>query len=208
MQLTNEWIRFIYRLWAPIYDATVNRAFMPGRRRALEVLALQPGERVLMVGVGTGEDLLLLPAGVTALGIDISPEMLAQARSKLPRCKASVQLVEGDAQLPFTGGAVFDAAILNLILSVIPDAHVCLQTTMRALKPGGRAVVFDKLLLGGTSASSMRKLLNFFSTLFGTDINRRLSEMAQGCPCDELSNEPSIGDGLYRVVLLRKHGCV
>ena len=85
MKLTNKWNRFIYRLWAPVYDVTVNRAFRPGRKRTLEVLALQPGERVLIAGIGTGEDLLLLPAGVQAVGIDISPEMLSKARGKLRR---------------------------------------------------------------------------------------------------------------------------
>ena len=73
MKMTNRWNRFIYRLWAPIYDSTVNLFFMPGRKRALDLLNLQPGECVLLVGVGTGADLPLLPAGVDATGIDLSP---------------------------------------------------------------------------------------------------------------------------------------
>ena len=84
MKMTNRWNRFIYRLWAPVYDATVGRFFLPGRKRAIELLDLQPGERVLLVGVGTGADLLLLPQGVRAIGVDISPDMLARARRKLP----------------------------------------------------------------------------------------------------------------------------
>jgi hypothetical protein len=63
MKMTNRWNRFIYRLWAPIYDSTVNRIFRPGRKRAMELLDLKPGERVLLVGVGTGADLPLIPAG-------------------------------------------------------------------------------------------------------------------------------------------------
>lgn len=204
MRLTNEWNRFIYRLWAPVYDATVNRLFMPGRRRALEVLALQPGERVLIVGVGTGQDLLLLPSGVEAVGIDLSPEMLGKARARLPRCKAAVKLVVGDAQAPLVEEGSFDAAILNLILSVIPDGKACLQATLRALKPGGRAVIFDKFLPEGTHLSPMRRLVNVFSTLLGTDINRRLSDMMKGCACAVPSSEPSVGRGLYRVLLLCK----
>jgi phosphatidylethanolamine/phosphatidyl-N-methylethanolamine N-methyltransferase len=64
MKMTNHWNRIIYRLWAPLYDATVGHFFLPGRRRAIELLNLQPGERVLLVGVGTGADLALLPPGV------------------------------------------------------------------------------------------------------------------------------------------------
>ena len=64
MKMTNRWNQFIYRLWAPVYDATVGRFFLPGRERAMELLNLQPDERVLLVGVGTGADLLYCPLGL------------------------------------------------------------------------------------------------------------------------------------------------
>ena len=206
MKMTNRWNRFIYRLWAPIYDSTVNHFFMPGRKRALDLLNLQPGERVLLVGVGTGADLPLLPAGVDATGIDLSPEMLAKARLKLDRCPATVKLIQGDAQALLVKPASFDAVILSLILSVIPDGNACLQSAMRALKPGGRAVIFDKFLPEGKNPSLVRKFLNYFSTLFGTDINRRPSDLMKDCPCETVHDEPSIGGGLYRAILIRRSG--
>jgi phosphatidylethanolamine/phosphatidyl-N-methylethanolamine N-methyltransferase len=64
MKMSNRWNRFIYHLWAPVYDAALEGLFRPGRARALASLALQPGERVLLVGVGTGADLAYLPPGV------------------------------------------------------------------------------------------------------------------------------------------------
>lgn len=204
MKMTNRWNQFIYRLWAPIYDSTVNRIFTPGRKRALELLDLKPGEKVLLVGVGTGADLPLLPAGVDATGIDLSPEMLARARLKLDRCPASVRLIEGDAQALLVDEAAFDAVILNLILSVIPDGNACLQSALRALKPGGRAVVFDKFLPEGMSVSPVRKFINLFSTLLGTDINRRLGDLMDGSAGSIVANEPSIVGGMYRVAMLRK----
>jgi len=81
MKMTNRWNRFIYRLWAPIYDATVNHLFLPGRKKALEMLDLQPGERVLLVGTSSGADQSLLPEGMEATSIDISPDMLTRLRS-------------------------------------------------------------------------------------------------------------------------------
>lgn len=204
MKMTNHWNRFIYRLWAPVYDSTVNHFFMPGRKRALQLLNLQPGEKVLLIGVGTGADLPFLPAGVDATGIDISPEMLARARLKLDLCPATVKLIQGDAQASLVEEETFDAIILNLILSVIPDGNACLQSALRALKPNGRAVIFDKLLPEGKSASIARKFFNLFSTMFGTDINRRLNDLLQGCPCEIIHSEPSIGSGLYRIILLQK----
>ena len=204
MKMNNRWNQFIYRLWAPIYDLTVNRIFMPGRKRAMDLLNLQPGERVLIVGVGTGADLPLLPDGVDVTGIDLSPEMLAKARLKLDRYSVPVKLIQGDAQTLLVDEAAFDAVILNLILSVIPDGNACLRSALRALKPAGRAVIFDKFLPEGKSISLIRKFLNLFSTLLGTDINRRLSDLMRDCPCEITHDEASIAGGMYRVVMLNK----
>jgi phosphatidylethanolamine/phosphatidyl-N-methylethanolamine N-methyltransferase len=206
VKLTNRWNKIIYRAWAPIYDSTVNHIFQPGRRRALELLNLVPGEKVLLVGIGTGADLSFLPAGVVAMGIDLSREMLVKARKKLDWRPADVVLIQGDAQTLLVGEASFDAVILNLILSVIPDGNACLQSALHALKPNGRAVIFDKFLAEGKSASTTRKMVNFFSTILGTDINRHLSDITRGCPCEVTHNEPSIAGGIYRVFLLKKIG--
>jgi phosphatidylethanolamine/phosphatidyl-N-methylethanolamine N-methyltransferase len=204
MKMTNRWNQVIYRLWAPIYDSTLNRIFVSGRRRALELLDLQAGERVLIIGIGTGADLPLLPAGVDVAGIDLSCDMLAKARLKLDRCPASIKLIEGDAQVLLVEPDSFDAVILNLILSVIPDGNACLQSACHALKSGGRAVILDKFLPEGKNPSLVRRFLNFFSTLLGTDINRRLSDQMTNCSCAVIHDEPSFGGGIYRVILLKR----
>jgi ubiquinone/menaquinone biosynthesis C-methylase UbiE len=204
MKMTNLHNLVAYRYWAPIYDATVNRIFAPGRKRALEVLGLKREEKVLIVGVGTGADLPFLPESVTATGIDLSPDMLNKARNKIPACHASVELLQGDAQALLVPENSYDAAILNLILSVVPDGRACLQSTLHALKPGGRVVIFDKFQPDGEKISPSRKFMNFFSTLLGTDITRRFEEMVAGFPCRIVLNEPSILGGMYRVILLQK----
>lgn len=206
MKMTNGWNQFIYRLWAPIYDATVGHFFLPGRKRAIECLNLQPGERVLLVGVGTGADLPLLPQGVQAVGVDLSADMLAKARQKLPLPGREVTLLQGDAQQLWVEDAAFDAVIFNLILSVIPDGAACLRENLRALKPGGRAVVFDKFLPDAGRLTAGRRLLNLGSTLFGTDITRRFGDLAQGVAMRVERNEPSLLHGTYRVILLASKG--
>lgn len=204
MKMTNLHNLSAYRRWAPIYDATVNHIFTPGRKRALALLNLQPGENVLIVGVGTGADFPFLPAGAHATGIDISPEMLAKARLKLPRCRAHVELIRGDAQaLPVPKNS-YDTAILNLVLSVVPDGHACLQSALRAVKTCGRLVVFDKFQPDDQKVTPGRRLMNFFSTRLGTDITRRFGDMLTGCPCKILRDEPGLFGGMYRVILLQK----
>lgn len=207
MKMTNRWNRFIYRLWAPVYDATVNHFFMPGRKRAMELLDLQPGEKVLIVGVGTGADLPLLPKGVDATGIDLSPDMLAKARRKSKECPATVELIQGDAQAILVAEESYHAVILNLILSVVPDGRACMKTSLLALKPCGRAVIFDKFMPDNDSLTIGRKVVNWFSTLFGTDISRQFGKLSAGCPCKVMHNEPSLLRGTYRVILIEKDGC-
>jgi ubiquinone/menaquinone biosynthesis C-methylase UbiE len=204
MKMTNSHNQIVYRLWAPIYDSTVNCVFQSGRKRAMQLLDLQPGEKVLIVGVGTGADLPLLPAGVDATGIDLSPDMLAKARLKLDRCAATVKLIQGDAQALLVPENSYDAAILNLILSVVPDGRACLQSALRAVKPGGRLVIFDKFQPDREKVTIFRRFINFFSIQLGTDITRCFGDMLAGCSCKVLLDEPSLLGGMYRVILLKK----
>jgi ubiquinone/menaquinone biosynthesis C-methylase UbiE len=204
MKMTNRWNRFIYRLWAPFYDSTVDHFFKPGRNRALEKLDLKPGENVLIVAAGTGADLPLLPEGVKAIGIDLSREMLKKARQKLPHCRADIQIIQGDAQMTCLPENHFDAALLNLILSVVPDGTACLRETLRTLRIGGRIIVFDKFQPEGQKTGLGRKLVNFFSTILGTDITRQMGDMSQGLPCKIIRDEPSLAGGVYRVIEIHR----
>lgn len=204
MKLTNRRNRFIYRLWAPLYDPVLARFFRPGRVRAMQALAPTAMERVLLVGVGTGADLPLLPRGVHAVGIDLSAAMLARAAARLPLPGREVVLAEADAQaLPFAT-ASFDAVVLNLILSVVPDPSACLAEALRVLRPGGRAVVFDKFVPDERAPGLARRLGNSLTTLVGTNINRRLDDIIGRQPWAVALDEPSLLGGTYRVVLLQR----
>ena len=77
---------------------------------------------------------------------------------------------------------------------------------MRAVRPGGRVVVFDKFAPDARPTSLRRRAVNLVTTLIGTEIDRRLSDVLAGAPCDVVSNDPSILGGQYRIVLLRRSG--
>ncbi len=95
MKMTNHHNLIAYRLWAPIYDATVNHIFLPGRKRAMELLNLQAGEKVYLVGVGTGADLPLLPAGVDATGMRPQPGDARQGSSQADAKTGSLKIDPG-----------------------------------------------------------------------------------------------------------------
>lgn len=206
MPVTSRWNSVIYRLWAPVYDLLFDRLFFAGaRRRSIRALAVHSGERVLLPGVGTGADLPLLPARAVAIGIDFSPHMLAQAQRKLTDCAATVLLVQGDAQrLPVADGTI-DAAVLHLVLSVVPDGQACATETARCLRTDGRAVVFDKFVAeSAVRPSRLRRLINFGAVRLGTDLNRRLGELLTGADLVAVDDWPAFLGGVYRIVRLRR----
>ena len=204
MKLSNKYNRIIYRLWSPVYDAVLGGFFSKGRVKALIAADILPGEKVLLVGVGTGADFPFIPEGAQAIGIDLSEAMLDRAKARLPLPGCDIRLQMGDAMaLPFED-ASFDVVLMNLILSVVPDPVLCMKETLRVLKPNGRIVIFDKFLPDGTKPGFRRRIANLGSTLMGTDINRRLGDILTDMPCTVVKDEPSILGGMYRVVLLKK----
>lgn len=118
------------------------------RRRAIvrEALGVSPRERVLDVGCGPGFYCAELLADVgplgSVVGIDGSAAMLALAAR---RCAwhDNVEFLEGDATSLPVEDASFDAVLSVQVQEYIPDIRASLAELSRALRPGGRAVVFD-----------------------------------------------------------------
>ncbi|MBI5667162.1 MAG: methyltransferase domain-containing protein [Chloroflexi bacterium] len=193
----------IYRLWSPVYDTLFKAISHGGRQRAVALLDLKPGEKLLIPGIGTGLDLLYLPAAITVVGGDLSPAMLAKARAKA--AGRDVTLCEMDAQKLDFPDASFDAALFSLLLSVVPDGAAALREGWRVLRPGGRVVIFDKFLPEQARLTPARQLIGGLIRSLGTDPNRRLSDLLRGLPGLTLSyDEPNLFGGQYRVIRLDK----
>lgn len=195
--------RLRYTFWSPGYDL-VGRRFDRLRRRSIALLELKPGERVLLIGAGTGGDLPYLPEYVDVLATDLTPAMLARARA---RARPGVRLAVMDGQALELPDASFDAVILHLILAVIPDPARCLREAARVLRPGGRIVVMDKFLSEGVRPSLLRRLANVVTGLAATEINRRIGDILAGAaaPLTVVRDEAAALGGFFRILLLRKH---
>ena len=110
-------------------------AFVPALGSAvLDLLAPQPGERILDLGCGDGVlTEALVAAGAEVIGVDASADMVAAARDR----GIDARLTDGTA-LEFDG--VFDAVFSNAALHWMPDADAVISGVRRALKPKGRFV--------------------------------------------------------------------
>jgi demethylmenaquinone methyltransferase/2-methoxy-6-polyprenyl-1,4-benzoquinol methylase len=132
--------RTLFAPLGPTYDryAPILSLGQDPRWRRLLVTRIEAGSRdtVLDVATGTGAVAreLLARKGCTVVGLDQSPEMLAQARRRLP---ANVKLIEGTADaLPFAD-ASFDALTFTYLLRYVSDPGATLHELTRVVKPGG-----------------------------------------------------------------------
>lgn len=188
-----------YRLLAPVYDLLFRGPLRRARKQAISSLHLTGREGILIVGVGTGEDLPILPASAPITGIDISEAMLQRARQKAGNRNITFREMYAE-HLDFPN-QTFDAVILNLILSVVEDPHSTLSEALRVLKPGGRVLVFDKFVPDGRKPGLGRKVLNKVTSLIGTDITRRFEDIAEGLPINIAFSQWVLA-GLYRIMVL------
>ena len=186
------WNRLRYTLYAPIYDFALARVpvFARGRRRAIELAALEPGERVLIVACGTGLDLPLLPGDVDVTAVDITPAMVDRFRARADRLGRSAHALVMDAARLQFADASFDCVLLHLALAVVPDPVRVAQEAARVLRPRGRVSVFDKFLPPGRRASPVRRVVGAVSDLVASDLNRELEPILAAARLRLVAYEP------------------
>jgi len=198
---TLGWNRVRYTLLAPLYDRVAG--FRPQRRRSLEMLDARPEEHVLIDGCGTGADLEFLPAGVRVTATDLTPAMVERTRHRAQRLGGPVDARVMDAQaLDFADGT-FDAVVLHLILAVVPDPVAAIREAARVLRPGGRAVVFDKWVSDDADPSLGRRAANLVARVVATEITRKLGPLADAAGL-RIERRETIGRGFFSIALLRK----
>lgn len=143
-----ELTRRRYDRIAPVYDAlewTMELTRFRSWRRDLwaQVCA---DERVLELGVGTGNNIPYYPVGADMTAIDLSDRMLSRARRTAARLGVEVALHVEDAQALFFADASFDTVVATFVFCSVPDPIVALAEARRVLKPGGRLLLLEHVL--------------------------------------------------------------
>jgi phosphatidylethanolamine/phosphatidyl-N-methylethanolamine N-methyltransferase len=142
--LEKRQVKRVYALYSPIYDFLFDWIFHPGRQAAVKFLDIQPGERVLEVGIGTGLNLPLYPPHCQLVGIDLSKEMLEKAEERIQELAlGNVTLRVMDAAATDFADNEFDRALATYVISAVPDPVAVLGEMRRVVKPGGTLVILN-----------------------------------------------------------------
>jgi SAM-dependent methyltransferase len=203
-----------YQILANTCWGCIISQFEPGRIQAMNLLDLREGEQALFVGEGAGHDFAHLPEGID-LGrvhaFDFSSEMVKHAKIKAREVGIPEDNVfKGDAQrLPFEERR-FDKIFFPLSLASIPNPQIAIAEAERVLNPGGRIVVFEKLLDEGVEVSCGKWFCNLFTSCIFADVTRNLPEMIGETPLKimdyrsvrDLRGCASCFEGSYRLAML------
>lgn len=133
-----------YYEFAHLYDRVFTRIFYRRIAEVIRSLNIEPGARVLEVGVGTGLSFDAYPTHCRVTGVDLAPDMLEQAQEKIVRnAWRHLDVMEMDAlNLKFPDTS-FDYVMAFHVVSVVPDARRLMDEMLRVSRPGGTIAIIN-----------------------------------------------------------------
>jgi phosphatidylethanolamine/phosphatidyl-N-methylethanolamine N-methyltransferase len=175
-----ETINRAYAVLSPVYDFLFDKIFYPGRVAAIDLLEIQPGNRVLEVGVGTGLNLPLYSRDCNVTGIDISKEMLRKAEERvltLGMANTKLMVMDG-SRLAFPDDS-FDRVIATYVISAVPDPVKTLLEMRRVCKPSGHLVILNHFKSENLVIGMFEKLLAPVCTKIGFNTELKLMPLLE-----------------------------
>jgi ubiquinone/menaquinone biosynthesis C-methylase UbiE len=134
------------------------------------------GQNLDALDIGTGPGQLafyLAGAGFNVTGLDISPEMINNARKRSEEMELSIDFRTGDAEhLDFPDNS-FDVVVSRNLIWTLPNPDLALKEWHRVLKPGGRIIVSDGFWQNQTWRRFYQIPVNLLKSVF--QINSRIS---------------------------------
>ncbi|HEY8368094.1 MAG TPA: class I SAM-dependent methyltransferase [Thermodesulfobacteriota bacterium] len=199
--MESERIKGIYAAWSHLYDYVFKVFFYRRLGHAIRLLNIQPGQRVLDVGVGTGLSLDFYPPHCQVVGIDLSREMLEKARRRVrERGLTNVELIEMDAtHLAFPNDS-FDHVVAAHVMSVVPEPVRVLAEIKRVTRSDGKIVIINHFQSTNRALARIEEWLNPITRRIGWRTDLDLGSLVRDGQIDvDFEYKLSRGD-LWKVV--------
>jgi arsenite methyltransferase len=176
----------------------------------IALASLKEGEVVLDLGSGAGFDCFLAAPRVgpkgKVIGVDMTPEMLDKARENARKGNyKNVEFRLGEIEnLPVADNSV-DVIISNCVINLSQDKTRVFQEAYRALKPGGRVMVSDIVLLADLPESILSSIEAYVGCIAGASKKSDYLDSIQAAgfkdvkvvdetvfPIDSMANDPTV----------------
>jgi ubiquinone/menaquinone biosynthesis C-methylase UbiE len=157
------------RLVSFLDEASQQASVRAYKEASFGLLRLARGSRVLDVGCGLGDDLVLLAPRVgpegRLVGVDQSNVMLRAARARIGGLAVQVELHEGSTLALGMPDASFDAVRADRVLHFLEDGAGAINEMTRVARAGGRVVVsepdHDTLVVDTSEPELMARILDW-----------------------------------------------
>jgi len=142
-KLMQAYFNYVYN---PVYDFTTGQLnhYRQLQERCVAKLGLEDNDRVLCVGLGTGNEIfhiLQMNRSVGIVGVDYSHTALQKARRKALVLGKEIKLLIMDARhLQFPAGS-FDKVLCIHLMDFVQENEKVTGEILRVLKPGGQFVI-------------------------------------------------------------------
>jgi phosphatidylethanolamine/phosphatidyl-N-methylethanolamine N-methyltransferase len=164
----NDFVERVYEKLSKVYDLIFGPTLHPGRVTALERMGIQPNDRILEVGVGTGINTSMYPRNCQVTGVDLSSSMLEKARERVAReGLRNVRLLEMDAQNLTFADDSFDIVYAPYLVSVVPDPVRVVREMRRVCKPGGKIIILNHFRSANPILSRLERAISPFTVHIG-----------------------------------------
>lgn len=195
----------VYSNYARYYDLFFDEILKPGRREAVQALDVTSGQHVLEVGIGTGLSIPYYPDGCSITGIDISEDMLKQAKEKLEENGGkSITLQRMDASFLSFESERFDRVLVPYLISVVPDPIKVVSEIIRVCKKGGLIVFVNHFQNSNPIIALFETCLSPVSRFVGFRLDLPMESVIDHSPLKVERIERVNLFGLWHLIKLRK----
>lgn len=184
--MNSSLVKNIYDNYASIYDLVFSVVLNPARKKAIRQMNIQPNEKIIEFGVGTGLSFnhYNFSNKISITGIDLSEKMLEKARSKVAKYKNfDITLSCIDAEDTPYDDSTYDKVMLMYVYSVTPNPEKLLSEAFRICKENGSVHIVNhfsnyensRLNLFERSLSKMSKVIGFRTVFSYQDYIKNLN---------------------------------